>query len=267
MSLISIHYLRFDNAKVLLETSGACPPGSLPSLNGTTFDYDNLLQYDRCDAALAAEVKDYYCDLGHSKEDAENLCKWPIYFESDGNGVSWYMDDCENDTPALAISKLFPSKIMSYTTFTEDMLDGSCYLKDGENCTKDGRYVDAMLTCDSARELPGHLIQLSLIVDNTDKRKAHVYSRPEYVHDLDLMNGSERKILCIPDSDAAVNVYRVLSDGSKLTNVMSCKDLCEMSEQALEERIDASMCVRSLPNLAFSMDDESLPFSDDMEMG
>lgn len=156
----------------------------------------------------------------------------------------------------MAISKLFPDDVMTYYESTEGHFDGSVHVKDGHDCTKDGRPIEGMIPCYSVTGISGNdkQVRVSMPVDNTDKRFALVYANKDNVQDANLLYGSKRKNLCVEHKDENVMVYRQLADGTKTKQTMTYGELRDTVRTAMEEYRNQPKKQRALPSVADKME-------------
>lgn len=271
MSVITAHALKFENAKARLEAAGVCPPDVLHNSRGEARSFDHVLDFGRCNQEFAAEVRKHYEETGYrmwneetqkhdkkgeyTQQELDELCKFPIQFEDDDT-VLWLINYGSNDNPGVAISKLFPNDVMVYHESTEGHLKGSVYVKDGHDCTKDGRPIEGLIPCYSVTGIPGNnkQVRVSVPVDNTDKRFAFVYADKNNVQDANLLYGGKKKNLCVEHKDADVTVYRQLADGTKTKQTMTYGELREMVDKAREEYQNQPKKPRALPSVADKME-------------
>ena len=263
MSVITSYRLTGKNIKQRLIQGGYAHPDTLHDRRGKERHFDNVLDYNLCNPERAAELKQQYAERGWQKmtadgkyqrqeytdKELDELMKYPIHFDQNGDTVLWFINYGKNDTPSLFITDLYPNEVMSLTSNTECDLNYSIYIKGDKTCTKDGRIIDDMLTDidkSQIKDMGNNKSRVSLLLDITDKRPAYIYIDNDNIQDKNIDYPSDKKNICIEKLSGFTQVHRQLKDGSQTTETMTFGDILKMHQTAEEQRLEN----RRLPDVS-----------------
>lgn len=261
MSVITSYRLKAKDIKQRLIQNGYVHPDVLHDRRGKEKHFENILDYNLCNPKRAAELRQQYAKNGWKKmtadgewqrqeytdKELDELMKYPIHFDQDGDTVLWFVNYGKNDTPSLFITDLYPNEVMSLTSNTECDLNYSIYIKGDKTCTKDGRIIDDMLIDidkSQIKDMGNNKSRVSLLLDITDKRPAYIYVDNDNIQDKNIDYPSDKKNICIEKLSGFTQVHRQLKDGFKTKAMMKFSDILELHNNAEKKRLEN----RPLPN-------------------
>ena len=261
MSVITSYRLKAKDIKQRLIQNGYVHPDVLHDRRGKERHFENILDYNLCNPKRAAELRQRYAKNGWKKmtadgewqrqeytdKELDELMKYPIHFDQDGDTVLWFVNYGKNDTPSLFITDLYPNEVMSLTSNTECDLNYSIYIKGDKTCTKDGRIIDDMLidiNKSQIKDMGNNKSRVSLLLDITDKRPAYIYVDNNNIQDKNIDYPSDKKNICIEKLSGFTQVHRQLKDGFKTKAMMKFSDILELHDNAEKKRLEN----RPLPN-------------------
>lgn len=263
MSVITTYKLTAKNIKQRLIENGYVHPDTLHNKMGKERHFDNVLDYNLCNPKRAEELKQYYAETGwlemtadgkwekreYTDTDLNDLMKYPVYFDQNGNAILWHVNHSFNDTPSLFITDLYPNEIMSLSSRTEGELNYSMYIKDDKTCAKDGRTISGMLTHINANQIENvgsNQSKVKFLLDITDKEPAYIYVNNNDIQDANIEFPSDKKNICFEKLSNYTQVHRQLKDGSRITETMSISDMLIKHSEAEEQKLKN----RRLPNVS-----------------
>lgn len=261
MSVITSYRLKAKDIKQRLIQNGYVHPDVLHNRRGKERHFENILDYNLCNPKRAAELRQQYAKNGWKKmtadgewqrqeytdKELDELMKYPIHFDQDGDTVLWFVNYGKNDIPSLFITDLYPNEVMSLTSNTECDLNYSIYIKGDKTCTKDGRIIDDMLIDidkSQIKDMGNNKSRVSLLLDITDKRPAYIYVDNDNIQDKNIDYPSDKKNICIEKLSGFTQVHRQLKDGFKTKAMMKFSDILELHNNAEKKRLEN----RPLPN-------------------
>lgn len=261
MSVITSYRLKAKDIKQRLIRNGYVHPDVLHDRRGKERHFENILDYNLCNPKRAAELRQRYAKNGWKKmtadgewqrqeytdKELDELMKYPIHFDQDGDTVLWFVNYGKNDIPSLFITDLYPNEVMSLTSNTECDLNYSIYIKGDKTCTKDGRIIDDMLIDidkNQIKDMGNNKSRVSLLLDITDKRPAYIYVDNDNIQDKNIDYPSDKKNICIEKLSGFTQVHRQLKDGFKTKAMMKFSDILELHNNAEKKRLEN----RPLPN-------------------